>query len=578
MISEQITISPPRQHVQVTLPDGLHLEAPIGTTIESFLLAARQHQPEAFPHPTMGGILDGRLRELTYPIMRDAHLEPVLLSASDGGRIYRRSLVLLLVTAADELWPGIRVSVRYAVPDGGFFCKVIDREPLSSQEIEQLHDHMQHLVNLDAPIIKRTVPLQEAIALFAGRGEIDKVSLMEQRIRDTLTLYQLRERADYYYGYMVPSTGSLQSFRLVAVEGGFILQYPQREYPDVLGDIRAGDKLTAVFHEADEWLARIGIEDISQLNRSVYEDEIHGLILVAEALHEGRVARIADEITQRSMQGTRLVLIAGPSSSGKTTFAKRLAIQLLAHGVRPFTLELDNYFVDREQTPRDETGGYDFESLGAVNRDLFNQHLLQLIDGQRVQLPRFDFRAGRSVKGRSAQLDPDQIIIIEGIHGLNPDLVPNIPLDRIFRVYASALTQVNIDSHNRVSTTDVRLLRRIVRDANTRGYTATDTINQWPNVRRGEKRNIFPYQENADAMFNSALAYELAALRPLAEPLLLQVEYGTPPHIEANRLLSLLRWVHPLTTWQQEIIPDTSLLREFIGGSNLQDYHPHGAR
>jgi uridine kinase len=270
------------------------------------------------------------------------------------------------------------------------------------------------------------------------------------------------------------------------------------------------------------------------------------------------------------------VLIAGPSSSGKTTFSKRLAIQLLAHGLRPLTLGLDNYFVDRDSTPRDSTGDYDFEALEAINLSLFNQHLLELFDNQKVQMPRYDFHTGKSLKGREVQLHRKQIIIIEGIHGLNPDLVPDIQEELIYRIYVSALTQLNIDSHNRVPTTDVRLLRRIVRDARTRGYNATDTLSRWGSVRRGERTNIFPYQENADIMFNSALVYELATLRPLAEPLLLQVNPKTPAHIEAKRLLSFLGWVRPLMPGQLEIIPDTSLLREFIGGSSLADYQPLG--
>ena len=270
------------------------------------------------------------------------------------------------------------------------------------------------------------------------------------------------------------------------------------------------------------------------------------------------------------------MLIAGPSSSGKTTFSKRLAIQLLAHGLRPLTLGLDNYFVDRDSTPRDSTGDYDFEALEAINLTLFNQQLLELFGNQKVQMPFYDFHTGKSSTGREVQLHKKQIIIIEGIHGLNPDLVPDIPGELIYRIYVSALTQLNIDSHNRVPTTDVRLLRRIVRDARTRGYNATDTLSRWTSVRRGERTNIFPYQENADSMFNSALVYELATLRPLAEPLLLQVNPKTPAHIEAKRLLSFLGWVRPLVLGQMEMIPDTSLLREFIGGSSLDDYQPLG--
>ena len=449
--SPLIKQSKPRATVRVTLKDDLILEGVVGQSIEAFLAAASQMRPELFDSIIMGAILDGKLRELAYPIKRDANLTPVLLSSSDGGRIYRRSLILLLTTAVDDLWPGTGVQVSYAVPDGGFYCKVIDRDPLNPDELIQLYEHMRQIVEANDVIEKRIVPLEEANELFRARDDQDKVRLLEQRTRDELTLYKLRERQDYYYGYMVPATGYLQYFRLIAAKEGFILQYPRKEAPTTLGDMTASTKLTAVFQESDRWLARMGVEDIGRLNRIVRNDQIHELILVAEALHEQRVARIANEICQQhEMRGVRVVLIAGPSSSGKTTFSKRLAIQLLAHGLRPFTLELDNYFVDRAHTPRDENGDYDFEALETVNLPLFNQHLLGLIDGQEVQLPRFDFLTGKSDKGRIAQLNPNQIIIIEGIHGLNPGLVPDIPKAVIHRVYVSALTQLNIDSHNRV--------------------------------------------------------------------------------------------------------------------------------
>lgn len=568
--------SEPRNTIRVTFNDDLVLEGPVGNTIEDFLLAARHTNPARFDSPIMGAILDGRLRELAYPVTRDASLAPVLLSSSDGGRIYRRSLVMLLATTIEELWPGTNVAVSYAVPDGGFYCKVLERDPLNSEELIALYEHMRCIVDANDLIEKRIVPLEEANAIFKARNDQDKVRLLEQRTRNELTLYKLRGREDYYYGYMVPSTNYLQYFRIIAASGGFILQYPRKENPTQLGHMTASTKLAAVFQEADYWLTRMTVEDMGRLNRIVREDRVHELILVAEALHEQRVALIASEICQQNeSQGVRIVLIAGPSSSGKTTFAKRLAIQLLAHGLRPFTLELDNYFVNRDQTPRDENGDYNFEALEAVNLALFNQHLLALINGEEIRLPRFDFLSGQSAEGSRARLNPDQIIIIEGIHGLNPDLVPNIPKDVIHRTYVSALTQLNIDAHNRVPTTDVRLLRRIVRDAHYRGYTAADTLQRWPSVRRGEKRNIFPYQENADVMFNSALVYELAALKLEAEPLLRQVNYATPEHIEANRLLSFLNWVQPLSEDQRRYIPDTSLLREFIGGSSLHDYRPY---
>ena len=435
--------------------------------------------------------------------------------------------------------------------------------------------HRVAIVAEDAPITKELVPLEAALKLFQSRGEDDKLRLLEQRSRNDLTLYTLHGRSDYFYGYMLPSTGSMTIFRLVSAGDGFILQYPRKENPAELVPIDPDSKINEVFRQADDWLRKMQVEDIGQLNRIVRRDRIQELVLVAEALHEQRIAAIASEISQRhDAHGTRIVLIAGPSSSGKTTFSKRLAIQLLAHGLRPFTLEMDNYFVDRDLTPRDETGALDFDALGAVNVPLFNQQLAELTRSVEVRLPLFDFVAGKSLDGRLVQLAENQIIIIEGIHGLNPMLLPSLPRESVFRIYVSALTPLNVDLHNRVPTTDTRLLRRMVRDAAYRGHLATDTIVRWPSVRRGEKRNIFPHQENADIIFNSALVYELAALRPLAEPLLLQVPPGTPAHIEANRLLSFLKWVQPMTPEQVALIPDTSLLREFIGGSILADYHP----
>ena len=575
MSQSTVTLTKPRETVRVTFPDHLVLEASVGTTIESFLHAHCQQAPDQYESPYMAAILDSRLRELAYPVKRDANLEPVLLSNSDGGRIYRRSLVLLLVTAIDELWPGTIVNVSYAVPDGGFYCLLPHRAPFDEDALKRLDAHMHAIAAEDNPISKRHATLEEAVSLFGERGDEDKVRLMEQRTRHGLVLYTLRNRSDYYFGYMVPSTGYLKHFRLVKMPSGFILQYPTRDDTKLPEIIPNSTKIGAMFEQAEEWLQRIGVEDIGRLNQIVRQDRIQELILVNEALHEQQIARCARTIYDAHHErGLRLVIIAGPSSSGKTTFSKRLALQLLAHGLRPFTLELDNYFLDRELTPKDEEGNFDFEALEAINLPLFNTQLLQLIQGIEVQLPRFDFVLGKSVEGPIGRLTDNQILIIEGIHGLNPTLVTKIPPAKIYRIYVSALTQLNVDAHNRVSTTDVRMLRRICRDAVQRGHNATATINRWPSVRRGEKRNIFPFQENADVMFNSALTYELAALRPLVEPYLLQVEPDTRPYIEANRLLSFLRWVQPFTPTQQALIPDTSLLREFIGGSILQNYQP----
>lgn len=572
-----ITISQPRESVRVTFPDGAVLEGPLDATIESYLIAYRDARPERYDSQIMGAVVDGKLRELAFNLRHDAAVTPVLASDSDGRRIYRRSLVLLLTVAVAEVFPEARVSVSYAVPDGGYYCLLRGRPPLSDAELQQLEARMHEIVRADEPITRQVVPISEAVALYQARGDADKLRLLESRSRTDLVLYTLRGYADYFYGYMLPSAGYLDLFRLFNSEsGGFILQYPRSTNPSHLGEpISNQGKICQIFDRAEQLLSRLNVEDVGRLNQIVRSGRVQELILVAEAEHEQQIARIAQQVYEAHHQRSlRLVLIAGPSSSGKTTFSKRLAIHLLARGLRPFTLELDNYFVDREHTPRDAQGRYDFESLEAINLPLFNQQLRQLISGEEVRLPRFDFKRGKSMTGPSIRLDSNHILIVEGIHGINPRLVSQIPAQAIYRIYVSALTAVNLDPQNRIPTTDVRLLRRMCRDAVQRGHNATATIGMWPSVRLGEKRNIFPYQENASVIFNSALIYEVASLRPIAEPLLLQVAPGTPAHIEANRLLSFLRWVEPLTPAQQALIPDTSLLREFTGGSILETYLP----
>jgi uridine kinase len=556
----------PRQTAQVRLADGRVLEAPVGTSLEAYFDVALADGPV----PVIAALVDGELRELTYPIQRDARVDALLLSDSDGVRIYRRSLAFLLVAAVRELFPEAQIFVEYSVPFGGFFCQVRGREPFSVKELAQIETRMRQIVAEDVPIAKERVPLEDATELIKARGEEDKVKLLLRRQKDYLVLYNLHGTRDYFHGYMVPSTKYLRYFAIYPYPPGFLLQYPRRHRPTELLQRQDYPQLTAVFREYGEWLRLLGVDSVSALNDAIANDRIREVILVSEALHEERIARIAGEIARRQC-AVRLVLIAGPSASGKTSFSKRLAVQLLAHGARPFALELDNYFVDRDLTPRDENGEYDFESMGALDVPLFNQHLLALMNGEEVQLPHFNFHTGSREPGKTVQLGPDHIIIVEGIHGLNPQLVPSVPEECTYRIYASALTQLNIDRHNRVPTTDTRLLRRIVRDATYRGYSAEETLNRWESVRRGEKWHIFPYQENADVMFNSALAYELAVLKPLAEPLLLQVEHTSPRYVEAKRLLTFLQWFEPCGP---ELIPNNSLLREFVGGSILRDYTP----
>jgi uridine kinase len=554
----------PRTTAQVRFPDGQVYEGPIGTRLEAFIQAAYPDQDV----PIVAALVNGDLRELTMPVTTDVTVKPLTMHTSDGMRIYRRSLTLLLIAAAAELFPEARIYVDHSLTFGGYFCEVRGRAPFTPAELTQIEAHMREIVEADEPITKERLELSEAMAFFEQRGDMDKVRLLKYRSKDHLVLYGIRGTRDYFPGYMVPSTGYLRWFALRSYPPGFVLQFPQRIDPTRLQPFQDYPKLVAVFREYGEWMRLMSVEDVGGLNEAIANNRIREVILVSEALHEQRIAQIAQEILARRPP-VRVVLIAGPSSSGKTTFARRLSIQLLANGLRPFALGLDDYFVDRERTPKDEEGNYDYEALEALDLELFNEHLLKLMNGEAVQLPSYNFRTGRREWGRTVQLSRDHIILIEGIHGLNPALVPQVPPEHIYRIYVSALTQLNLDQHNRVPTTDTRLIRRIVRDATSRGYSARETIQRWESVRRGERRYIFPYQEHADVMFNSALLYELAVLRPLAEPLLLQIEPQTEEHIEAKRLLAFLQWFLPVGT---EWIPDNSILREFIGGSILEDF------
>ncbi len=427
---------------------------------------------------------------------------------------------------------------------------------------------MHHLVKADLPFARREVPVEEAMAFFEKENYPDKVQLLRHRRKPYVTLYSLEEHVDYHHGYMVPSTGYLKWFLLTPANSGFTLRFPRRSSPTKISPPEEYPKLLDTFRQYGEWLERLGIENVGALNNAIEAGRGREIILISEALHEQNIVDIARRIAENRQQ-TRIVLISGPSSSGKTTFSRRLAVQLLALGLSPFALELDSYFVDREKTPLDENRQLNFEALEALNLDMLGDHLTRLIAGENVTLPRYNFKAGRQETGETVQLSLDQIIILEGIHGLNPRLMPESLSRRAFRIYGAALTQINLDRHNRVSTADTRLIRRIVRDARERGYSAIQTISRWDSVRRGEERYIFPYQENADVMFNSALVYELSALQPLAEPLLRQVPFGVPEYIEAKRLLAFLEWFLPIDS---ELIPDNSILREFIGGSILKDF------
>jgi uridine kinase len=562
MMDEQITIIPPRSSVEIHLTDGRVLSGPRGVKVGEFL------QTLEYESQVVAAIVNGDLRELTYPINIESRVIPVTMSDPDGARIYRRSLTFLLEMAFSDLFPEAVLYVDHSVASGGYYCQVTGRAPLFEPEIKALKDHMRELVKSDLPFERMEVPLQEAISYFHSRGYEDKVRLLSYRKKNYLTLYRLGERMDYHHGYMVPSTGYLKWFDLVYTEGGFTLRYPRRHKPEELLPMPEYPKLLGAFLQYGDWLAKLGIENVGALNNAIQGGHSDQIVLVSEAFHENNLARIANQVVNQ-LSRSRIILIAGPTSAGKTTTSRRLTVQLLALGVSPFPLELDNYFLDRDKTPLGEDGKPDFESIDALDLPLLADQLQRLIKGEEVQLPRYNFKTGSREDGELIRLRDGQPIILEGIHGMDPRLIPANLTHEAFRIYVSALTQLNLDRHNRVSTTDTRLIRRIVRDARERGYSAAQTISRWESVRRGEKRHIFPFQENANVMFNSALAYELAALKPFAEPLLRQVSYGTPEYIEAKRLLAFLEWFLPLDI---SLVPGTSIMREFLGGSILENF------
>lgn len=555
----------PREDVEIHLEDGRILEGPRGLAVGMYL----RKLPEWGNPPVVGAVVNDELRELSYPIEMDARVRLVTMADADGARIYRRSLIFLLECAFDQLFGPAQITVDHSVSSGGYYCQVNGRAALSPQELSSLQARMHELVERDLPLEREEVQLQEAVEYFTACGLPEKVRLLKYRVKDKLVLYTLDGIRDYHHGYMVPSTGFLRWFNIFPLdEQGFILQFPRRHSPRQLSPMPEYPKLLASFRQYSHWLENLGIGHVGAMNDAAVSGNIREIILVSEALHEQQIDAIARQILTR-VDEAPFVFIAGPSSSGKTTSSKRLAVQLLAMGVSPLPIEMDNYFVDREKTPLDENGKYDFESIDAVDRARLQDDLRKLARGEEVQLPRYDFQSGKSMPGEVIRLHKDQILILEGIHGLNPALLPDTPADRMFRIYVSCLTQLNLDRHNRISTTDSRLLRRLVRDSRDRGYSAQVTINRWESVRRGEKRYIFPYQENADVLLNTALVYELAALRTFAEPLLRQVPFGTPEYVEAKRLLAFLQWFVPVDV---TLIPDNSILREFIGGSILRDF------
>ncbi len=515
----------------------------------------------------VAAIVNNELKELSFKLDEACtSVKFIDLTSEDGIRIYQRSLTFIFIRATMEIFYGCKVKVHHSLSKG-LYCEFDYNRSLAPDDIAQIRQRMQEIIDRNEPFLKETVSTEVAIRLFNQHGMESKEKLMKYRRHEYIHLYNLGWLRDYFYGYMVPSTGYIKLFGLIHYDNGVILQHPTKYSPESLPEFEEHKQLARIYSEAEEWAHILDISYVANLNELI-ESNRHGeLIQVAEALHEKKVGQIADMITAK---GARVVLIAGPSSSGKTTFAHRLMVQLRVNGLRPITLSTDDYFVDREKTPLDDEGNYDFESVLSVNVEQFNDILTRLLAGEAVSMPVFNFKLGKQeFPGRILQIAPNQPIIIEGIHGLNDRLTAMIPKNEKFKVYISALTSLNVDDHNRIPTTDTRLIRRIVRDSKYRGHSAKRTISMWPSVRRGEERNIFPFQESADAMFNSALPYELAVLKRYADPLLREIKENEPEYSEAKRLLKFLHYF--LVIEDESLIVQTSILKEFIGGSCFHD-------
>ena len=519
------------------------------------------------PYPPLAALVDNRLKGLNYAIYRPHNVRFIDITHADGQRTYQRSLSFLLQKAVHDVLPGYQLRIEYTVLNG-LYCELLDHGRVINETLlQRLNQRMRELVAEDKPFIRKKIVTEKAIELFQNNRQPEKVLLHQTRGNFYTSVYYMDDYPDHFYGPLVPSTSYLKVFSLYMYREGFVVLMPDIKQPGQTASIMVQDKLFDIFRENNEWIKIVGADAIGSINKMVQDGGAKQLMMVSESLHEKKYAQLADDIQRR--EGVRLVLIAGPSSSGKTTSSKRLAVQAKVAGMNPVLLEMDNYFVDREHTPRDADGNYDFEDLHALDLPFFNQQLQDMLAGKEVHVPTFDFSTGKRyfAPGNIIRMKPDDILIMEGIHALNPELTASIPAALKYKIYCSALTSVNIDENNRISTTDNRLIRRIVRDARCRGYSASDTIMRWPSVRRGEDRNVFPYQENADIMFNSALTYELYVLRRYAEPLLRRIKPTDPAHADATRLLKFLSYFEILPPSTEECIPSNSILREFIGGS-----------
>ena len=540
--------------------NGKSVSVPMGTKLEEVY---RQSGLQMEYGPVLAHV-NNKVEGMHYRVYTPREVEFLDITTPSGLRAYTRSLFFVLCKAVHDLYEKCKVSIDIPVSNG-YYVDLNIGHPVTLEDAGLIRRRMQEIIDAKIPIRRYETTTEEAIKMFEELHTFSKVKLLKSSGRIYTTYYEIDGYIDYYYGALLTNTSQLYLFGLEKYYDGLLLRIPSAAHPRELGEMVHQDKMFGIFKEHHRWQDILGLRTIGDLNEVIDKGFSPQLIQISEALQEKKIARIADEIAQR--RGVRMILIAGPSSSGKTTTCKRLSVQLAVNGIKPGPSPLDDYFVDREHPPRDEKGDYDYEHLHALNLPLLNEQMNALFRGEEVELPRYNFQTGSSEKsGRRLQLHDDQVLVVEGIHALNPELMSQVPGEQIFRVYASALTTLLLDKHNYIPTTDNRLLRRIIRDYKYRGVSAVDTIRRWPSVRAGENRWIFPYQENADAMFNTAMLFELAVIKRQAEPLLEQVPENVPEHAEAYRLLKFLHYIKPIPETQ---IPPTSLLREFLGGSSF---------
>ena len=515
-------------------------------------------------HGPVSARVNNKVEGMHYRVYNSKDVEFLDMNSASGSRAYTRTLFFVLCKAVQDIYPNTDVVIDIPVSNG-FYVDIRLGRPVVDEDVNILRRRMQEIIDSKMPIRRFTVPTEEAIALFQEKGDVEKVKLLRTSGSIYTTYYKIGEYVDYYYGTLLTNTSQLYLFGLEKYYDGMLLRIPSVSNPDVLGEMTRQDKMFDIFKEHHRWQEILGIRTVGDFNQAIDVGHATDIINISEALQEKKLAKIAEEIASR--KGVKLVLLAGPSSSGKTTSCKRLSIQLAVNGLKPLQISLDDYFVDRDKTPKDENGEFDFESIYALSLDLLNEQFNALFRGEEVELPKYDFPSGKSVKsGKKLKLEPNNVLVVEGIHALNPELTAHVPEEQIFRVYASALTTILLDNHNYIPTTDNRLLRRIIRDYKYRGVSAQETIRRWPSVRAGENKWIFPFQENADAMLNTAMLYELSVLKMQAEPLLQQVPENCEEFAEAYRLLKFLKYFKGIP---YNNLPPTSLLREFLGGSSF---------